>query len=90
MNDDARMQAVSDTSLGSPEKEDLIEQLSEAVQQGLPSSSEVQIVPPTFPPSAGQPAADETQGHLVNASVTVPRMLAGQPADVSLGGPPRP
>ena len=76
MNEDANMKAVSDTSFSSPEKEQLLEQLSEVIQQGLPSSSsEALVTPPTIPPCAGQPVAAGTQGQIVTASVEVPRQI---------------
>ena len=82
MKEDASMKAVSDTSLSSPEKEQLLEHLSEVIQQGLPSSSsEALVTSHAFPPCAGQPVADDTQGQLVTASIEVSRQIAGQPAD---------
>ena len=58
MNNDADMKAVSDTSFSSPEKEQLLEGLSEAFHDGLASSSsEPLVLPPTDPLCAGQPVA---------------------------------
>ena len=83
MNKDAEMQAVSDTSFGSPEKELILDELAEALQDcPASSSSEPLVLRPMDPVCVGQPAAVGSQGGIANASIGNPSQIAGQPADV--------
>ena len=63
MNKDADMKAVSDSSFSTPEKEMILEELSEALQDGpASSSSEPLVLRHMDPLCVGQPAAVGSHG----------------------------